>query len=60
MTAHLSAAEYASSTALMRNGIKTDARGQEFVRLANALSALYPAGSSEKRLLDAMRLAVPR
>jgi len=35
-------------------------RGPEFLRLANALSALYPAGSEEKRLLDAMLLAVPR
>ena len=35
-------------------------RGPEFLRLANALSALYPRGSQEKRLLDAMLLAVPR
>ena len=35
-------------------------RGPEFLRLANALSALYPKGSEEKRLLDAMLLAVPR
>ena len=35
-------------------------RGPDFLRLANALSALYPAGSEEKRLLDAMLLAVPR
>lgn len=35
-------------------------RGPEFLRLANALSALYPKGSKEKRLLDAMLLAVPR
>jgi hypothetical protein len=35
-------------------------RGPEFVRLANALSALYPKDSEEKRLLDAMLLAVPR
>ena len=35
-------------------------RGPDFVRLANALSALYPRGSQEKRLLDAMLLAVPR
>lgn len=35
-------------------------RGPEFLRLANALSALYPSGSQEKRLLDAMLLAVPR
>lgn len=35
-------------------------RGPEFLRLANALSALYPRESEEKRLLDAMLLAVPR
>ena len=35
-------------------------RGPEFLRLANALSALYPKGSEEKRLIDAMLLAVPR
>jgi len=35
-------------------------RGPYFLRLANALSALYPRGSTEKRLLDAMLLAVPR
>jgi hypothetical protein len=34
-------------------------RGSEFLRLANALSALYPTDSEEKRLLDAMLLAVP-
>ncbi len=36
------------------------ARGPDFLRLANALSALYPRGSEEKRLLDAMLLALPR
>jgi len=35
-------------------------RGPDFLRLANALSALYPKDSGEKRLLDAMLLAVPR
>lgn len=35
-------------------------RGPDFIRLANALSALYPKNSEEKRLLDAMLLAVPR
>jgi adenine-specific DNA methylase len=35
-------------------------RGPDFLRLANALSALYPKNSEEKRLLDAMVLAVPR
>ncbi len=36
------------------------ARGPDFLRLANALSALYPKSSEEKRLLDAMLLAIPR
>jgi ribA/ribD-fused uncharacterized protein len=35
-------------------------RGPDFLRLANSLSALYPKGSEEKRLIDAMLLAVPR
>lgn len=35
-------------------------RGSDFLRLANALSALYPKESEEKRLLDAMLLALPR
>lgn len=35
-------------------------RGPSFLSLANALSALYPKGSEEKRLLDAMLLAMPR
>ena len=35
-------------------------RGPDFLRLANALSALYPRGSNEKRILDAMLLAVSR
>ena len=35
-------------------------RGPDFLRLANALSALYPKESEEKRLLDAMLLAMPR
>lgn len=35
-------------------------RGSEFTRLANALSALYPTASEEKRLVDAMLLAAPR
>lgn len=35
-------------------------RGPDFLRLSNALTALYPQGSDEKRLLDAMLLAVPR
>ncbi len=35
-------------------------RGPDFLRLANALSRLYPKDSEEKRLLDAMLLAMPR
>ena len=35
-------------------------RSPDFLRLANALTALYPRVSREKRLLDAMLLAVPR
>jgi putative DNA methylase len=35
-------------------------RGPDFLRLANALSALYPRESEEKRLLDAMLLAMPK
>ena len=35
-------------------------RGPDFLRLANALSALYPRGSEEKRLLDGMLLDAPR
>ena len=48
-------------TSALRTLLKAEQeRGPEFVRLANALSALYPRGSEEKRLLDAMLLAVPR
>jgi putative DNA methylase len=35
-------------------------RGPDFLRLANAPSALYLKESEEKRLLDAMLLAVPK
>ncbi len=35
-------------------------RGPDFLRLSNAFSALYPKGSEEKRLIDAMLLAAPR
>jgi adenine-specific DNA methylase len=45
----------------LRTLIKTEQkRGPDFLRLSNALSALYPSGSEEKRLLDAMLLAIPR
>ena len=32
----------------------------DFLRLANALSAIYPKESEGERLLDAMFLAMPR
>jgi len=35
-------------------------RGPDFLRLANAFAALYPKGSEEKRLIEAMLQAVPR
>ena len=35
-------------------------RGPDFLRLANALPALDPKDSGEKRLLDAMLLSMPR
>ena len=45
----------------LRNLLRAEQeRGPHFLRLANALSALYPRGSEEKRLLDAMLLAAPR
>ena len=45
----------------LRNLLKAEhERGPDFLRLANALSALYPSVSEEKRLLDAMLLAAPR
>ncbi|MGQ9635967.1 MAG: DUF1156 domain-containing protein, partial [Bryobacteraceae bacterium] len=48
-------------THALRALLKTEQeRGPQFLRLANALSALYPKGSEEKRLLDAMLLAMPR
>ena len=48
------------SAALRRMLAAEQERGPDFMRLANALSALYPRGSEEKRLLDAMLLAAPR
>lgn len=48
-------------TAALRAALEIERRrGPDFLRLANALSALYPRSSPEKRLLDAMLLAVPR
>ena len=48
-------------TEALRNLLRAEQdRGPDFLRLANSLSALYPRGSEEKRLLDGMLLAVPR
>ena len=45
----------------LRNLLRAEQeRGSDFLRLANALTALYPPGSEEKRLLDAMLLTAPR
>ena len=45
----------------LRNLLRAEQeRSPDFLRLANALTALYPRGSEEKRLLDAMLLAIPR
>jgi putative DNA methylase len=43
--------------ALLRSEVE---RGPDFLRLANALAALYPKGSEERRLVEAMLLAVPK
>ncbi len=51
----------AGRTEALRNLLRAEQeRGPDFLRLANALSALYPRGSEEKRLLDGMLLAAPR
>ncbi len=49
------------ASSALRHLLETEiGRGPDFLRLANALSALYPKDGEEKRLLDAMLLAVPR
>ena len=51
----------AGETAALRELLKDEqARGPEFLRLANALSPLYPTGSWEKQKLDAMLQALPK
>ncbi len=51
----------AGKTNALRALVKSEVeRGSDFVRLANALSALYPKESEEKRLVDAMLHAVPK
>jgi hypothetical protein len=48
------------SNALRALLVAEQERGPDFLRLGNALTALYPQGTEEKRLLDAMLLAIPR
>ena len=52
---------YDGDAGRLKLGLQSEVgRGPDFLRLANALSALYPTDSEEKRLRDAMLLAVPR
>jgi putative DNA methylase len=45
----------------LRTMLKSETeRSPDFLRLANALSALYPKESEDKRLLDAMLLVMPK
>ena len=51
----------AGRTEALRSLLRSEQeRGPDFERLANALSALYPRGSEDKRLLDGMLLAAGR
>jgi hypothetical protein len=48
-------------TTALRTLMQSEAeRGPDFMKLANALSALYPRESEEKRLLDALLVSVRR
>lgn len=51
----------AGQTAALRTLLTEEKRrGPDFERLSNALAALYPRGSEERRLVEAMLLAMPR
>ncbi len=53
--------EEGSHTNALRTLIPSEQdRGPDFIRLAHALSALFPRGGQEVRTLDAMLLGVPR
>ncbi len=55
------AASASGESNALRTMVKSEIeRGADFLRLASALSALYPKEREEKRLLDAMLLAAPR
>lgn len=48
-------------TTALRSLLQSESeRGSDFMRLANALTALYPRESEEKRLLDALLVNVRR
>jgi hypothetical protein len=48
-------------TAALRNLLTEEKkRGSEFEKLANALAALYPRETEERRLVEAMLLAMPK
>jgi putative DNA methylase len=49
-----------ATTALRRLLQEERARGPEFERLTRALTALYPPGSEERRLVEALALVIPR
>ncbi len=53
--------QHAGETVALRSLLKEEQdRSPEFLRLANALSPLYPTGSWEKQKLDAMLQALPK
>jgi len=53
--------QHAGNAAALRDFLREELdRGPQFLLLANALSALYPADSEEKRLIDAVLLASRR
>ncbi|MEA3202088.1 MAG: putative methylase [Thermoplasmata archaeon] len=53
--------QQSGQTAALRSLLADEKRrGPDFERLANALAALYPKGTDERRLVEAMLLAMPR
>jgi hypothetical protein len=60
-TKTLAASATAGKSTALRTMLKVEEdRGPDFLRLANAFSALFPKDSEENRLIDAMLLAMPR
>lgn len=53
--------QQSGQTAALRSLLADEKRrGPDFERLANALAALYPRGTDERRLVEAMLLAMPK